>query len=160
MSDTASDLDDTVPIPSDGHFFRAEKGLTDSISSIRLPTYQPHGLSQTNEPINLTDCHMAVVKTIEKARLIGFEIARGKLPFFKQHFEITLAGQHRELDSILASLTIQIDRRLKDINDIKNLSISLQQILKTILAADKDFKRDTGNGIRMKYSLDYKGKRY
>jgi hypothetical protein len=147
--------DDGLIRPFSRYVFDAEKGLADSSSSIQHHPCERPGISNPGDPINLTDCHRAMVETIQKARLIGLEIARRNKSFFKRYFKITLSGQNRDFNDYLALIMDQVDYYLdvyiKDIADLED-QISLQRglitILKTILASDGSFQQHTGNNIR------------
>jgi len=107
-----------------------------------FPDYESYGLSHHTCPLTLTNCHSAMVFTIHKARLIGFEIARRNRPFFKRTFSgFTLQGDPREFDIILSSISSRFDNALDipSITEVRDDDLLLD-ILRTPLVAHKDFK--------------------
>lgn len=134
------EINESLEIPADGHKFNSETQFAKYFS---LPDYMPYGLSQ-RASLTLTDCHLAVLNTTRKARLIGFEIARRTRPFFKRTFRgITLQGDPREFDIILSSIENEFDDAL-EIPSIMEVyqgpRYLLLDVLRTPLVAHKDFE--------------------
>ena len=92
----------------------------------------------------MTDCHEALLSTIGKARLIGFEIARMKKPFpTRKSKSITLQGDLRELDVLLLSLNDQIVGAL-NIKTPQVINMRLEDLLRTLVGVDDDFNDSSG----------------
>ena len=131
---------DAVEIPGNRSFFKNGQESHDQ----RLPVYTGGMyLSGSGNTLTSTDCHKAMQSTIHKARLIGFEIALRKEPFFRRKSkDITLQGDRREFDVLLQSTSIQFDGATdigKPVNDIR-----LDHLLRTLLEVDKDFNESSG----------------
>ena len=143
MASMASGLDDVFRVPEDGYILNDGEAV---LHHSGLPSYQPHGISQ-NHQLTLTDCHLAIEKIICQARFIGFEIARKQLPFFKRTLrEITLQGDPREFDTILAEITEELPNAL-NLSSIQTLYRSgsrLTNVLERSVKAHNDFSDSSG----------------
>ncbi len=138
-----SGFDDGFCVPEDGHILNDGEAALDHP---KLPSYQSRGIRfSPNSPLTLTDCHLAIKKTLKQARLIGFEIARKQLPFFKRTSrEIILQGDPREFDVILAKITEDL-YRVCGVDSIQKCRRSrLIDVLKTSVKAHNDFGASSG----------------
>ena len=146
------EIAESVEVPASGHFFNDGK----EAPGLALPDYyRPHDLSG-DSPLTLTDCHLAMLTAIRKARLIGFQIARRNKPVFKRTSrEITLQGDPREFDIILSSINNEYKDTFR-IGSIETLrdgpEVRLTDVLKNPLVAHKDFEDSSGT-----YHLIFKG---
>lgn len=138
-----SDVDDVFWVPEDGHVLNDGEAV---LHHPELPSYQPHELS-FNSPLTLTDCHLAIEKIISQARLIGFEIARKELPFFKRTSrKITLQGNRREFDIMLAKIPEHMSKAL-EVLLIQRLYFErsrLRDVLENRVKAHNDFAASSG----------------
>ncbi|KAK0512089.1 hypothetical protein JMJ35_005217 [Cladonia borealis] len=128
-------LNDVFRVPEDGHILDYEKAHE------WLPTYQSYGISP-NFPLTLTDCHLAIMKIIRQARLIGFEIARKQMPLLKRTSKkIMLQGDPRKFDIILARIPKNMIRALKvkSIWKINREGERLKNVLENPVKAHHDF---------------------
>ena len=130
---------ESIFIPDSGSFL--DSGQESLIPS--LPDYVDEQVSFGRE-LTLTDCHEALLSTIGKARLIGFEIARMKEPFFtRKSKSITLQGDPREFDVLLSSIDDRIVGALY-INIPLVCQQRLEDLLRTYVRVDNDFKDSSG----------------
>ena len=126
--------DDCVFIPANG-------SLLNDDSTIKLPDYRDWGIS-FSATLTLTDCHLAFVEIVRKARLIGFEIARRKRPFYKRaNVEITLEGDSRKFDKTLSSVKDRLEERL-DLQPEFRISVddTLMPVLRNLVSAQAEFR--------------------
>ena len=139
----AHGFDDVFYVPKDGHILNdGEAGLHHT----SLPSYQPFDISESH-PLTLTDCHLAIKETLCQARLISFEIARKQLPFFRRTSrKITLQGDPREFDIILAEITKRLNRGfgVYSIEALKHRSPQLTNVLVKTVKAHNDFGASSG----------------
>lgn len=103
------------------------------------------GFISGGDPLTTTDCHKALLSTIDKARLIGVEIARMEKPFFMRISKVIgLRPDHREFDVLLSSTRDQIGC-LVDIEGIGGaITTRLQNLLRTLVEEDEDFSDSSG----------------
>ena len=134
-------IDDVFCVPKDGHILHDGE---DVLHHPELPTY--HTYYSEHRPLTLTDCHLAIKKIICQARLIGFEIARRKLPFFKRMSrKIKLQGDPREFDITLANITEDFDYHFT-VHSLEMLTSDtlLMNMLEKHVKAHNDFGASSG----------------
>ena len=135
-------IDEIFYVPKDGHILNEGE---DVLHHPELPTYHPY--YSKNDPLTLTDCHLALKKIICQARLIGFEIARERLPFFKHMSrKIKLQGDPREFDVILAEIIEHFDYHFK-VYPLERLIGSdrrLSNLMEKHVKAHNDFATSSG----------------
>ena len=137
------ELDDFFLVPKDGHILNEGEAV---LRHPGLPSYQPQEISEAH-PLQLTDCHLAIEKIICQTRLIGFEIARKQMPFFKRASKkIMLQGDPREFDTILAQITDDMSYAfgVESIQEVSRSESRLLNVLKTTVKAHDDFGASSG----------------
>ena len=133
MAAHVSTRDDCVFIPTNG-------SLLNDDAWIKLPTYRDWGIS-VEFPLTLTDCHLAFVEIVRKARLIGFEIARRERPFYKRaNVEFTLEGDSRKFDETLSSVKDRLEERLNLQPEFINVGVTLEPVLRNLVSAQAEFR--------------------
>ena len=111
--------------------------------------YLPYYRSTTTRisertPMNLTNCHAALLFTVRKARVIGVKIAFRKEPLWKRKFKtVTLEGAPMEFDKLLFFITQKYCYEL-DVKPPKPVELRLKDKLRTVLEEDKDFNESSG----------------
>ena len=110
-----------------------------------LPVTKLVGHSGEGSPLTTIDCYYALLSTTCKARLIGFEIARRNVSFLRRKFKkkIRLQGDPRAFDLLILSNDNDF-RYVSNINRPSSISTSLDNLLKTLLEADRDFEDSSG----------------
>ena len=133
-------LDDVFWVPKDGHILNEGEAV---LRHPQLPNYQPHGISHAY-PLTLTDCHLAIEKIICQTRLIGFEIARKQIPFFKRASrKIKLQGNPRKFDVILAEITEEFNYAFA-VDSLERVNCRLLKLLGNHVEAHNDFDASSG----------------
>ena len=139
----STQFDAVFCVPEDGHILNDGEA---ALHHPKLPTYQYKGLSE-DDPLTLTDCHLAIEKIICQARLIGFEIARKQMPFFERASrKIMLEGDPGEFDEVLAKITREMVRALR-VTSIQTVYASdrrLTDVLGNPVKAHNDFHASSG----------------
>ncbi|KAJ9614773.1 hypothetical protein H2204_014471 [Knufia peltigerae] len=149
-------LNDSARLPESGRFFQADNSST---GWVNLPNYEvikvgAEKLSRPRPPLTYTNCHRALRNAINKARLIGFEIARTKQKFslFRRSNEVVLQGEARRLDVHLSDFDEHLERRLdlEDITQPPNIGgdLSLAVPFSRLLSAHDSFKQANGNQLK------------
>jgi len=114
----------------------------------KLPTYKS-GLCSQDDPLTLTDCHIAILAIISRARLAGFHIARRSQPVFRRMFsgsrELTLQGVPRRFDVILSSVTDVFSDFLGVYFCLKLEEHRLKSIFERLLVGHKDFQESSSD---------------
>ena len=153
---------DSARVPDNGSFLDIDSDLQSAWN--RLPNYGlyfglklgvPAGTGRplkqvgvsigTGRPLTTTNCYYALLSTTCKARLIGFEIARRNVSFLRRKFkkQVRLQGDPRAFDSLISSN----DEHFRNALHIERpwlISTSLDNLLKTLLEADRDFEDSSG----------------
>ncbi len=112
-----------------------------------LPDFIEMGDLSEEYSLTTTGCHKAMQSTVHKARLIGFEIALGKRPFFRRKSkDITLQGDPREFDVLLTSTSDQFCVATMK-KPVSFTDSRLGNLLRTLLGVDKDFNESSGTDL-------------
>ena len=146
-----------VYIDKDTKFFD-ENRPSSNYNGPGLPDYQDlkNCTMSPRNSLTLTDCHEALVKTIKKARLIIFEIARrSKRLRFVSEFgasrAIVLQDGLLQLDKTL----VRFDEKLTGLmlkDNVKGIHVSqrLELVMKAQLRAREDYRTSTGKKHKLK----------
>ena len=139
-------INDSIVIPKRRRFFHDGR-VAKTVKY--LPDYKESEIT-SDDPLAFTDCHKALETIIFEARLIGFEIARKRLPKKDRLLRrsITLTGDQRNLDMIFSSTIEEIQSALS-VPSIEKLNClsgeRLKDVLGNLLKAHKDYKSSSGN---------------
>ncbi|KAK0516592.1 hypothetical protein JMJ35_001195 [Cladonia borealis] len=116
----------------------------DDEQETQLPYYRSTTTRMSERaPMNLTDCHAALLFTVRKARATGVKIAHRKEPLWRLMFkDVTLEGAPMEFDKLLFFIIHQYRYEL-DVKPPKPVEPRLRDTLRTLLEADKHFNESS-----------------
>lgn len=101
-------------------------------------------LSHMRIPLTLTDCHNAMLSTIEKAQRLTFGIAERKKGFFRRGpKDTTLQDACAELDVLLGEIIHQFILAVV-IDDFSYLDMRQEDLLRSLAEGDKDLLDSSG----------------